>query len=78
MQSSLAPRGLILCGFANSLDRPKNKNASHTRSLQWIGEPKLFDNSNGFFGLPHDIQGVEGKKSAVPHHNVSAKLNTKQ
>ena len=73
MQSSLAPRGVILPGFANSLDRPKNKNASHTWSLQWIGERQLFDNSNGSFGLPHDIRGVEGKKVAVPHHNISAK-----
>ena len=32
MQSPLAPRGVILRGFANSLDRPQNKNASHTES----------------------------------------------
>lgn len=73
MQSSLAPRRVILRGFANSLDRHKNKNALHTRNLQWIGEPQLFDKSNRSFGLPHDIRVVEGKKAAVPHHNVSAK-----
>jgi hypothetical protein len=72
MQSSLAPPGVILRGFANSLDRPQNINASQTESSM-DRKTKTVRQLEQVFRPTHDIRGVEGKKAAVPHQNVSAK-----
>jgi len=77
VHSSLTFRGFVLCGFANSRDRPQNKNLSFCPFSLWEYR-NCSTARTGLRNIQHGVQGVEGMSrwgTGSFHHSVSANRN---